>query len=146
VTAFVAVCLLCGIAALDRFLPRKRSHSQPISPKPESKPAENILDARNSNIPKSDGRPAEPNPQNLPPAHDQVAKSSEVTKPDDSWGEPRPQNIPRPTYSPAVMALAIVCLLWGIVTTYLISLLGAVLFGIALAGWIGELRHEHQPG
>jgi hypothetical protein len=61
----------------------------------------------------------------------------------ESWSEPRPQNIPRPTYSPAVLALAIVCLLWGIVTTYLISLLGAILFILGLAGWIGELRHEH---
>jgi hypothetical protein len=63
----------------------------------------------------------------------------------DSWSEPRPQNIPRPTYSPAVLALAIVCLLWGIVTTYLISLLGVILFAVGLADWIGELRHEHQP-
>ena len=62
----------------------------------------------------------------------------------DSWSEPRPQNIPRPTYSPAVLALAIVCLLWGMVTTYLISLLGAILFILGLAGWIGELRHEHE--
>ena len=62
----------------------------------------------------------------------------------DSWSEPRPQNIPRPTYSPALLALAIVCLLWGMVTTYLISLLGAILFVLGLAGWIGELRHEHE--
>jgi len=61
----------------------------------------------------------------------------------ESWIEPRPQNIPRPTYSPAVLALAIVCLLWGMVTTYLISLLGAIFFILGLAGWIGELRHEH---
>jgi hypothetical protein len=62
----------------------------------------------------------------------------------DAWTEPRHQNIPRPTYSPAVLALAIVCLLWGMVTTYLISLLGAILFILGLAGWIGELRHEHE--
>ncbi|MFZ0561945.1 MAG: hypothetical protein WBD45_22715 [Terriglobales bacterium] len=63
---------------------------------------------------------------------------------DDSWSEPRPQNIPRPTYSPAVLALAIVCLLWGIVTTYLISLLGVILFAVGLGTWIVDLRHEHE--
>jgi hypothetical protein len=63
----------------------------------------------------------------------------------DSWSEPRPQDIPRPTYSPAVLALAIVCLLWGMVTTYLISLLGLILFAVGLAGWIEELRHENEP-
>ncbi|MGB6482377.1 MAG: hypothetical protein WBE86_02695 [Candidatus Acidiferrales bacterium] len=70
--------------------------------------------------------------------------STEVTQERDSWTEPRPQNIPRPTYSPAVLALAIVCLLWGLVTSYLISLLGLILFAVGLAGWIGELLHEHE--
>jgi hypothetical protein len=63
----------------------------------------------------------------------------------DSWSVPRAQDIPRPTYSPAVLALAIVCLLWGTVTTYLISLLGLILFAVRLAGWIEELRHENEP-
>jgi hypothetical protein len=61
-----------------------------------------------------------------------------------AWTAPRVQIIPRATYSPAVMALAIVCLLWGLLTSYLISLLGVVLLVVSLAGWIGELRHERQ--
>ena len=60
------------------------------------------------------------------------------------WTAPRSQIIPRATYSPAVMALAAVCLLWGLLTSYLISLLGFVLLAVSLAGWIGELRHERQ--
>ncbi len=60
------------------------------------------------------------------------------------WTPPRSQVIPRATYSPAVMALAIVCLLWGLLTSYLISLLGLVLLALSLTGWIGELRHERQ--
>jgi len=73
------------------------------------------------------------------------ARNQVAPQGDGTWSEPRPQNIPRPTYSPAVLALAIVCLLWGTVTTYLISLLGVILFVVGLAGWIGELRHEHGP-
>jgi hypothetical protein len=60
------------------------------------------------------------------------------------WTAPRSQVIPRATYSPAVMALAIVCLLWGLLTSYLISLLGFVLLAVGLAGWTGELRHERE--
>jgi hypothetical protein len=73
-----------------------------------------------------------------------AAKIEAVNHPKANWQKPRDQPIPRPTYAPAVVALAIVCLLWGLVTTFLISLLGAILFFVGLADWIGELRHEHE--
>ncbi len=60
------------------------------------------------------------------------------------WIKPRAQPIPRPTYAPAVTAIAVVCVLWGLVTTFLISLLGLVLLVAGLADWIGELRHERE--
>ncbi len=59
------------------------------------------------------------------------------------WSRPQPEHIPSPTYAPAILALAIVFLLWGLISSYLISVIGLVLFFIALAGWIGELRHGH---
>ena len=62
----------------------------------------------------------------------------------DHRTKPRAQVIPRSTYAPAVTALAIVCLFWGLVTTFLISLLGLILLVIGLADWIGELRHERE--
>lgn len=62
--------------------------------------------------------------------------------PNEFWTKPRPQTIPRPTYAPAVVALAIVCLLWGLLTTYLISLLGLALLAGGLVNWIGGYRHE----
>ena len=65
----------------------------------------------------------------------------------DGWNKPQGMHIPEPTYMPVVMAVGIICMLWGIVTTYLITLVGVVLFVIAITGWIGELRHEHRhPG
>jgi hypothetical protein len=57
------------------------------------------------------------------------------------WGEPKPAEIPHPTYWPIVMSVGITFIFWGIVTSPLISLIGIVLFGVALAGWIGDLRH-----
>lgn len=62
----------------------------------------------------------------------------------DQWTKPRAQVIPRPTYAPAVTAIAVICLLWGLVTTFLISLLGLILLVAGLAYWIGELRHERE--
>ncbi len=59
------------------------------------------------------------------------------------WHAPGHIELPRPTYWPAVMALAITFLAWGIITSFLISGVGLLLFVLALAGWIGELRHGH---
>lgn len=52
--------------------------------------------------------------------------------------------LPEPTYWPAVMAVGIVFIAWGIVTLYAISGVGLLLFVIALVGWIGDLRHEQR--
>lgn len=66
---------------------------------------------------------------------------------DDGWTKPQNMHIPDSTYMPVVMALGMVCIFWGILTTPLLSLVGAVLFVISITGWIGELRHEHRhPG
>jgi hypothetical protein len=62
----------------------------------------------------------------------------------DDWSRPLPEVVPRPTYWPAVMALGIVFVFWGIVTTLIISAVGLTLFVLALAGWIHELRRERR--
>jgi hypothetical protein len=58
------------------------------------------------------------------------------------WFVLPPEELPQPTYWPAAMALGIVFVLGGIIISYWISGVGAVLLGMALAGWIRELRHE----
>lgn len=52
-------------------------------------------------------------------------------------------HLPRPTYWPVVLALGIIFLAWGIVTTVAISAVGLLLLALGLGGWIGELRHGH---
>jgi len=64
--------------------------------------------------------------------------------PQEEWSAPQPEKIPRPTYWPAVFALGCVFIFFGIVTRYVMSVLGFLLFIIALIGWIGELRHEQR--
>ena len=61
----------------------------------------------------------------------------------DDWGPARPEHIPRPTYWPAALALGVTFFLWGFLTTWIIAVIGLVLMGVSLAGWIGEWRHEH---
>jgi hypothetical protein len=58
------------------------------------------------------------------------------------WHKPQPEKLPEPTYWPAVLAFAMVLFAWGWVTDLYISVIGFVLSGVALAGWIGDLRHE----
>lgn len=63
-------------------------------------------------------------------------------QPRPGWNLPKPDVVPHPTYWPITMALGITFFAWGAVTTFIISILGLILFGIALAGWIGDIRHE----
>ncbi len=58
------------------------------------------------------------------------------------WSVPRDE-VPPPTYWPSVMALGIVAVGLGLVTSILVSVVGLVLAFVALAGWIGDLKNEH---
>ncbi len=57
----------------------------------------------------------------------------------EGWTVPKPEHIPAPTYQPAVMALGIAFVLFGLLTSFAFSVVGLVLFAIALALWIGDL-------
>jgi len=52
--------------------------------------------------------------------------------------------LPRPTYFPAGVAMGAAFLFWGLITMWVVWLVGVVLFVAALAGWITELRHEYK--
>ena len=60
------------------------------------------------------------------------------------WSTPLPDHAPRPTYWPAVLALATILILWGFVTHLLISLVGLIFFIISMTGWIWELYHGKE--
>ena len=61
----------------------------------------------------------------------------------EGWTQLPPEPPMRPTYWPAVMAIAVAALLWGLISSVLISGAGVILMGLATAGWIMELRHGH---
>lgn len=54
----------------------------------------------------------------------------------------KPEILPKPTYWPFFMALGLTFMGWGILTIWLISLAGFIVFVISLIGWINILRHE----
>jgi hypothetical protein len=61
-----------------------------------------------------------------------------------NWKPARPEKMPRPTYWPFFLALGVSFLVWGILTSWIISVAGLVVMIIALMGWITELRHEQE--
>ncbi len=54
------------------------------------------------------------------------------------WNRAKPYTLPRPTYWPAALALGNSLLLWGILTTWILSMIGAALCAVSLAGWVRE--------
>jgi hypothetical protein len=71
-------------------------------------------------------------------AEEQKTDSSRIAQ---GWAVPQPERVPAPTYQPAVMALGITFILFGLVTSYAFCAAGGVLFAISLVKWIGELVH-----
>lgn len=64
--------------------------------------------------------------------------------PHEDWNTPKPAVIPAPTYWPMFLALAIVFVAYGLIFAWWFFGVGLLTFAIALAGWIGEIRHEHR--
>ena len=82
------------------------------------------------------------------------ATQSEAVKKDipPGWHKPLPERLPQAGYRPALMALGITFMLWGlavgfneVVSTIIIVYgIGFILFVVALVGWIGDLRYERK--
>ncbi len=64
--------------------------------------------------------------------------------PRPAWIPLHPEPVPRPTYCPAGMAMGVVLIFWGIITTWLILAVGGALFTAMLAGWIVEIRRARK--
>jgi hypothetical protein len=67
---------------------------------------------------------------------------NEQPPPHPEWAPLPPGRLPRPTYCPAGMALASALIFWGLITSWVIMLVGLGLFTVTLSGWIVEILHE----
>jgi hypothetical protein len=68
----------------------------------------------------------------------------ETLAPSPEWQKPPANSLPKPTAWPPTLALSITLLLWGLASSLIISGVGAVVFAVALTGWIGDIRHERR--
>jgi hypothetical protein len=60
------------------------------------------------------------------------------------WIPLDPQPGPRATAWPAGLASGVTLLLWGLITSPVLIVVGGLVFGTSLLGWIGEMRHERE--
>ncbi len=121
---------IVSIAVALRLIRRAEPGQIPPAPPAPAPPAP-------SPTPATDGGEPPPLPPGEPPAPALVPPVlpgwHAVTEP-----------LPDPTYWPAVLALGVVFLAWGLITGYLLSIVGLMLSILAVAGWIGDLRHEQR--
>ena len=54
----------------------------------------------------------------------------------------QPEHIPRATVWPITLAFGGLFLLWGILTLPIVSGIGLILMGFAIAGWIRDISYE----
>ncbi len=60
------------------------------------------------------------------------------------WEPLPPEHLPRPTYFPAGLAMGTTFIFWGLITSWVILLIGFGLFAAAMAGWLTEIRRERK--
>ena len=72
-----------------------------------------------------------------------ASRASDDLRRREGWAPAKPEVLPRRrTAWPAAAALGIVLIFFGVVTVWLVAIVGAALLLIAAAGWIGELRYD----
>jgi hypothetical protein len=54
----------------------------------------------------------------------------------------KPEQLPKPTYWPFFLAIGLMFMGWGLLTIWIISLAGLLVFTISLIAWINIMRHE----
>jgi len=53
-----------------------------------------------------------------------------------------PSHLPRPTWSPLIVSFGITLIFWGLVTLYVLSIVGFISLAIGIYGWIMDMRTE----
>ena len=65
-----------------------------------------------------------------------------IWPPPDVWVDGTKIELPTPSVWPAVVALGVALLLFGIIISLVFSAVGFLVLVLGLGGWIGELRHD----
>ena len=60
------------------------------------------------------------------------------------WEPLPPERLPRPNFFPAGVAMGTTFIFWGLITSWVILVVGIGLFAASLAGWIYEILRERS--
>jgi hypothetical protein len=85
---------------------------------------------------------AEKSPDTTSNPGDQIPSGTNIY---EEWVKPMPEETPPPTFWPISLAMSIIFILWGIISTWVISVVGLILFSISIRGWVKDLLNEQQP-
>lgn len=58
------------------------------------------------------------------------------------WNALEPERLPPATAWPALFAFGVTLFAWGVVSSFVVTLIGAALLFYALLHWIGEIRDD----
>ena len=62
----------------------------------------------------------------------------------EGWQPLPPERLPRPNFFPAGLAMGTTFMFWGLITSWVIIVVGIALFTASLAGWIYEILRERH--
>ena len=52
--------------------------------------------------------------------------------------KPLPEHLPSPSFGPPILAVGLMLLLWGAVTSWMVSVLGLIIAALAGRIWLGD--------
>jgi hypothetical protein len=71
-----------------------------------------------------------------------MTETDQRDAPRPGWTALPPEKGPEPTYWPAALALGTVLMLWGLVSSLILTAAGLLLMAASAVGWLEEMRHE----
>ena len=60
------------------------------------------------------------------------------------WTSAKPEVLAQPTWWPAAVGFGITLVAWGLITSQIVFAVGVAVLAVAIAGWIGDIRHERK--
>jgi len=72
-----------------------------------------------------------------------MTRNSPTSTP-QGWQQLPPERLPRPNFFPAGLAMGTTFMFWGLITSWVIIVVGIALFTASLAGWIYEILRERS--
>jgi hypothetical protein len=71
-------------------------------------------------------------------------KQNSPTSTPQGWHLLSPERLPRPNFFPAGLAMGTTFMFWGLITSWVIIVVGIALFTASLTGWIYEILRERS--